>query len=247
MLTTVRARWRAHRAGDDRGVALLELVVAMSIFGMLLTASVPMMLSTARASQITAWRASTGPVLRDAIDAGMGELRSAAPLPFCASPLGSRDVSTCRRIDPNQTGSALASATATNVCVYSNRPSPAFVTGTLRAPLWKTCLTSNAGILNADHYAPIGTITASPTIVDTAYAATATDTARLSNAGAVFTFDYRDATNTSIPPAQLSTRLSEVVVIVITATATKTGAGSGETEVVSGSLSLRDLEYGAGR
>jgi prepilin-type N-terminal cleavage/methylation domain-containing protein len=244
----VRSRSTDTADPAEGGFALVELIVALAIFSMLLTATVPMVLSTARASQITAWRATTGPILRDAIDAAIGEVRSASPLPYCASPLGSKTLSTCRRVDPNVRGSALASATTSGLCVYSDRPAPAVTTGALRQPLWKTCVSATGGVLSADHYAPVGTIVASaPTLIDTTYAASATDTSRLSDTKAVFTFDYRDATNTVITPTQLSSQLANVAVIVITATATKTGSGNGETETVSSTLSLRDVEYGAGR
>ena len=242
----MRSRFRdLDRPRGDAGFTLVELVVALAIFGILLTATVPMVLTAAKSSQITAWRASIAPVLRDGIDAALGDVRSAAPPQICASPYGSKSLSSCRRIDPNLAGSAIASASGSTLCVFTGRPSPIGVSTAVNAPLWKTCITTAGGILGEDRYAPVGSITSTPTIIDATYGATPAGAARLSDLQAVFTFEYRDGRGQVIPLAELSgARLADVVTVVLTAVATKIGSGAGQTETVSATTSMRARLYG---
>jgi Tfp pilus assembly protein PilW len=229
---------------DDRGSSLIELVVAMSLFSLLLVTSLTMIFSTTSSSQNTGWRASTEPILRDALDAALGEVRSAAPLPVCAMPIGEKDVNACRRVDQNLSGAAVDSASATSLCVYTNKPSPGGAATVVRQPLWKTCLTTTSGILSAAHYAPTGTVTSTPTLIDSSYSGTATDTARLADTPAVFSFEYRDITQTVIATSTLSTHLADIASVTITATATRTSPTGTQTDSVSVSTSLRPRLYG---
>jgi len=241
----VRSRSRDQSA-QDGGFTLVELVVALAIFGILLTATVPMVLTAAKSSQITAWRASAAPVLRDGIDAALADVRSAAPQPMCASPYGSKVLSNCRRVDPNLGGTAIASASGSSLCVYTGRPSPVALSTAVQGPLWETCITTVGGILGEDRYAPQGSIvSSSPTVIDTVYGPTPAGSTRLSDLRASFSFEYRDGRGQVIPLAQLSgARLADVVTVVLTAVATKTGSGAGQTETVSATTSLRSRLYG---
>jgi prepilin-type N-terminal cleavage/methylation domain-containing protein len=240
-----RSRDRSRSVGDG-GFTLVELVVALAIFGILLTATVPMVLTAAKSSQITAWRASVAPVLRDGIDAALGDVRSAAPQQLCASPYGSKVLANCRRVDPNLGGTAIASASGSSLCVFTERPSPVASSTGVSGPLWKTCLTTAGGILGEDRYAPLGSIiSSSPTVIDTVYGPTPAGATRLSDLKAAFSFEYRDGRGQVIPLAQLSgARLADVVTVVLTAVATKTGSGTGQTETVSATTSLRSRSYG---
>jgi hypothetical protein len=229
---------------DDRGSSLIELVVAMALFSTLLVTSLTMVFSTTSSSQNTGWRAATEPVLRDALDAALGEIRSAAPMPVCAMPPGSLDINNCRRVDQNLNGAAVTSASATSLCFTTNRPAPGGAATAVRLPLWKTCLTTTSGILSAAHYAPAGTVGPSPSLIDSSYGGTATDTARLADTPATFAFEFRDAAGTVIPAANLATSLAQITTVKITATATRTSPTGTQTDSVSATASLRSHQYG---
>ena len=220
------------------------MVVAMALFSTLLVTTLTMIFSTTTSSQNTGWRANTEPILRDALDAALSEVRSAAPPPVCAMPAGNKDINTCRRIDQNLAGPAVASATPTTLCVYTNRPAPGGAATAVRQPLWKTCLTTTTGILSAAHYAPAGTLSGTATLLDSSYSGTPTDTARLADTPATFAFEFRDATQAIIPAANLTARIAEIVSVTITATATKTSPTGTLTDSASLSTTLRPRLYG---
>jgi Prokaryotic N-terminal methylation motif len=227
---------------DDRGSSLIEMVVAMALFSMLLVTSLTMVFSTTSSSQNTGWRASTEPILRDALDAALGELRSAAPKPICAMPPGTTSMTGCRRIDQNVNGASVTSATAASLCFTTNRPAPGGAATAVRQPLWKTCLTTTSGILSAEHYAPTGTPVA--TLLDSSYGGSPSDTARLADTPATFAFEYRDVYGAVMPIASLPSRLAEITSVAITATATRTSPTGTQTDSATVTASLRPHQYG---
>jgi len=228
---------------DDRGSSLIEMVVAMALFSTLLVSTLTMIFSTTTSSQNTGWRASTEPILRDALDAALSEVRSAAPQPVCAMPAGATDITQCRRIDQNLNGPAVVSATPTSLCFYTNRPSPGGAATAVRQPLWETCLTTTTGILSAVHYAPVA-LSGALTLLNSTYSATPTDTARLADTPATFAFEYRDGAQAVIPAANLTARIAEIESVTITATATKTAPTGNLTDSASLSTTLRPRLYG---
>ena len=128
------ARSEADRR--DAGMSLVELVVAMSLLGVLGVMAGMVMIGTQRAAGLVAWRANAGSEIRHLLDATFAELSSARPPAACT------DASCDRITEAAASSGILLAASDRQVCYASQREDPVGSGDSLGVltPFWKVCL-----------------------------------------------------------------------------------------------------------
>lgn len=118
-------------------MSLVELVVAMSLLGVLGVMAGMVMIGTQRAAGLVAWRANAGSEIRRLLDATFAELSSARPPAACT------DASCDRITEAAASSGILLAAGDRNVCYASQREDPVGGGGDSQGvltPFWKVCL-----------------------------------------------------------------------------------------------------------
>jgi prepilin-type N-terminal cleavage/methylation domain-containing protein len=143
----MRCSRRRGSSDRDRGMTLIELVVAIGLLSVVSLMSTMVLFGTRKVAEEVTWRANASSEIRDVLDATFADLSSARPPAVCLD-------ATCTRItesrsvagDPTSPPpSVLVSASDTSVCYLSQRRDPIGLVDpqAVLQPYWKVCLVAN--------------------------------------------------------------------------------------------------------
>ena len=157
----------------ERGMTLIELIVAMSLLSVVGLMSTMVLFGTRKVADAVTWRANASSEIRDVLDATFADLSSARPPASCVDTSCSR-ITESRAVADDPTSpppSVLVSASDTSVCYLSQRRDPIGLADAQAAlqPYWKVCLVASPAPDRAPSERRLEMLAYAPTGTDAAY------------------------------------------------------------------------------